>query len=118
MHKLKYLPLALNDLRDITNYITGTLKAPKAAMDLLNALDESIFRLQQFPYFCKVYHPIKDLENEYRLLPVKNYAASAHQVIGGPRFTYNFLSMSWCPIAWRTSVSLSCSKMRRISIFT
>jgi toxin ParE1/3/4 len=74
MHKLKYLPLALKDLRDITDYIAETLKAPKAAMDLLDALDESISRLEQFPYSCKVYQPIKDLESEYRLLPVKNYA--------------------------------------------
>ena len=74
MHKLKYLPLALNDLRDITDYIAETLKAPKAAMDLLAAMDESISRLEQFPYSCKVYQPIKNLENEYRLLPVKNYA--------------------------------------------
>lgn len=73
MHKLQYLPLALKDLRDSTDYISETLKASKAAMDLLDALDESISRLQQFPYSCKVYHPIKDLENEYRMLPVKNY---------------------------------------------
>lgn len=74
MYKLKYLPLALNDLRHIADYIADTLKAPKAAMDLLDALDESISRLEQFPYSCKVYQPIKELENEYRLLPVKNYA--------------------------------------------
>ena len=74
MYRLKYLPLALDDLRDITDYITDTLNAPKAAMDFLDTLDESISRLEQFPYFCKVYQPIKDTENEYRLLPVKNYA--------------------------------------------
>jgi toxin ParE1/3/4 len=74
MHKLKYLPLALKDLRDTTDYIVDTLKAPKAAMDLLDAMDESISRLEQFPYSFKIYQPIKDLENEYRLLPVKNYA--------------------------------------------
>ncbi|PAV27808.1 plasmid stabilization protein [Virgibacillus profundi] len=73
-YRLKYLPLALDDLRDITNYITETLKAPKAAMDLLDTLDESISRLEQFPYSCKVFHPIKSTDNEYRLLPVKNYA--------------------------------------------
>ncbi|MEW6623709.1 MAG: type II toxin-antitoxin system RelE/ParE family toxin [Bacillota bacterium] len=72
--KLRYLPLARKDLTDITTYIADHLKAPKAAMDLLNALDESISRLKQFPYSCKVYQPIRELENEYRLLPVKNYA--------------------------------------------
>lgn len=74
MHKLKYLPLALKDLKDITDYITDTLKAPKAAMDLLNILDEALSMLEHFPYSCKLYQPIKDLEDEYRFLPVQNYA--------------------------------------------
>lgn len=73
MHKLRYLSVALEDLRDIADYITDTLKAPKAAMDLLDAFDESISRLEQFPFSYKVYPPSKELENEYRILPVKNY---------------------------------------------
>lgn len=73
MYKIKYLPLALKDLRDITDYITDTLKAPKAAMHLVDALDNSISRLQQFPYSCRVYQPMQSLEAEYRMLPVKNY---------------------------------------------
>lgn len=74
MYRLKYLPLALNDLREITDYIANTLKAPKAAMNLLDTLDDSISRIEQFPYSCRLYQPIKGLEAEYRLLPVKNYA--------------------------------------------
>lgn len=73
MHKLKYLPLALRDLGDITDYIANNLKAPKAAMDLIDALDNSISRLQQFPLSCKVYQAIKPLEAEYRIMPVQNY---------------------------------------------
>lgn len=73
MHKLKYLPLAQKDLRNITSYIADYLKAPKAAMDLVDVLDNSISRLQQFPYSCKVYQAIEPLEAEYRMLPVKNY---------------------------------------------
>jgi len=61
MHKLRYLPLAQKDLRDIISYIADTLKAPKAAMDLVDALDHSISRLVQFPYSCKVYQPIEPL---------------------------------------------------------
>lgn len=74
MFEIRYLPLARKDLTDITIYIADHLKAPRAAMELLNALDESISRLEQFPYSCKVYQPIRELENEYRFLPVKNYA--------------------------------------------
>jgi len=55
MHKIKYLPLALNDLKNIIHYISNTLKTPKAAMDLVDELDFSLSRLQQFPYSCKVY---------------------------------------------------------------
>lgn len=73
MYKLKYLPLARKDLIDITTYITDHLKAPKAAMDLIDELDNSISRLQQFPYSCRVYQLIKSLETEYRVLPIKNY---------------------------------------------
>lgn len=71
--RLKYLPLALKDLREITDYMTDILKAPKAAMDFLDAFDVSISRLEHYPYSCRVYQPIKEMENEYRLLSVKNY---------------------------------------------
>ncbi len=84
MYKLKYLPLAQRDLRDIISYIADKLKAPKAAMDLVDALDNSIYRLQQFPYSCKVYRPIEPIEAEYRMLPVKNhlvfYVVTEHEV--------------------------------------
>jgi len=73
MYKLKYLSLAQKDLRDITSYIADNLKAPKAAMDLVDTLDNSICQLQQFPQSCKIYQPIGPLEAEYRILPVKNY---------------------------------------------
>lgn len=43
-------------------------------MDLLDTLDKSILRIQQFPFSCKLYQPAKELETEYRLLPIKNYA--------------------------------------------
>ena len=74
MYEIRYLSLARKDLTVIASYIAYHLKAPKASMDLLDALDESISRLEQFPYSCRVYQPIKALEAEYRLLPVKNYA--------------------------------------------
>ncbi len=73
MYRLKYLPLARKDLINITNYIANNLKAPKAAMDLINALDNSISQLRKFPYSCKVYQTIEPLDAEYRMLPVKNY---------------------------------------------
>jgi toxin ParE1/3/4 len=73
MYKLKYLPLALKDLHEITNYITDILMAPKAAMDLIDTLDNTISRLKKFPYSCKIYQTEEPLETEYRMLSVKNY---------------------------------------------
>lgn len=73
MYEIRYLPLARKDLTNIIDYITDILKAPKAAMDLVDVLDTSVSRLAQFPYSCRVYQPVKFLEAEYRILPVKNY---------------------------------------------
>jgi len=74
MYKLSYLPLANRDIADTISYIADGLLAQKAALDLLDALDKSISRLKDFPYFCRVYQPVKPLEQEYRIMPVKNYA--------------------------------------------
>ncbi|MCM0760991.1 type II toxin-antitoxin system RelE/ParE family toxin [Sporomusa sphaeroides] len=74
MYDIRYLPLARKDLTAITTYIADQLNAPQAAMNLLDSLDEAISRLRLFPYSCKVYQPVKALNSEYRLLPVKNYA--------------------------------------------
>ena len=52
MHKIRYLPIAQKDLQDIVLYILENLKSPKAAMDFINTLDESILRLKQYPYSC------------------------------------------------------------------
>ena len=73
MYEIIYLPIAKKDLAEIATYITDNLKAPMAAMDLLETLDKSISRLGEFPFSCKVYQS-ETLESEYRLLPVKNYA--------------------------------------------
>ena len=91
MYKIIYLPLAREDLTDIITYTVDYLKAPKAAMDLLDSFEKSISRLEQFPFSFKVYQPIEALENEYRLLPVKNYAVFyvvKEQVVEIHRFIY------------------------------
>lgn len=74
MYNLSYLPVASQDISNAALYIAETLCAPKAALDLLDALDEAISHLMEFPYSCRVYQPVKPLKQEYRILNVKNYA--------------------------------------------
>jgi plasmid stabilization system protein ParE len=74
MYSLSYLPVASRDIAEAALYIAETLSAPKAAIDLLEALDVAISRLKELPYSCRVYQPAKPLDLEYRILHVKNYA--------------------------------------------
>lgn len=74
MYEITYLPIAKQDITDIIMYISDLLNVPKAAMDLLDAFDHSIALLRKFPYAHKLYRPVKALEEEYRMLPVKNHA--------------------------------------------
>ncbi|MGI6365589.1 MAG: type II toxin-antitoxin system RelE/ParE family toxin [Bacillota bacterium] len=71
--QVKYLPLALQDLEQITVYISNVLKAPKAALDFINAFDRAISQLQQFPYSGKIYRASQKLDKVYRVISVKSY---------------------------------------------
>lgn len=73
MYKLKYLPLAQQDLINIVSYISDILNNHEAALKLVNSLDNSISRLIDFPYSCKMYKSDESFNEEYRILPVKNY---------------------------------------------
>ena len=72
-YSIVYTRLAKSDIGEIVTYISETLKAPKAALDLVSALEKSIKTLEKFPYAHQVYITNKMLENEYRFIPVKNY---------------------------------------------
>jgi plasmid stabilization system protein ParE len=74
MYSIDYLPVARQDIMAIALYISDGLKAPQAALDLLDAFERSILLLAEFPYAHVVYRPIEKLDEEYRLLPVNNYA--------------------------------------------
>ena len=73
-YDIKYLPLAKKDLNDIISYISDHLKANEAALDFLETLEVAVIRLRKFPFSCRVYQITKSMEDEYRILPVKNYA--------------------------------------------
>lgn len=73
VYKVKYLPVAVKDLNNITDYMAKVLCNKKAAMDFIDALDHSISRLKSFPYSCTIYQTQALTNSEYRVLPVNNY---------------------------------------------
>ena len=74
MYKIKYLPLALDDLKSIVKYIAHTLEAPKAADNLIKKIDKEIKKIADNPFRCHVYAPLDKLKYEYRVLNISNYA--------------------------------------------
>ena len=73
MHKIVYLPLAERDLLDALDYIAYTLDAPKAARDLLTAVDKTVNQIAAYPYACELYRTDRPMKDEIRKVPVKNY---------------------------------------------
>ncbi|MCL2130476.1 MAG: type II toxin-antitoxin system RelE/ParE family toxin [Treponema sp.] len=74
MYKIRYLPLALEDLKDIIRYIANTLEAPRAALSLVNKIDKELKKVSANPFRCHVYTPLAKLQYEYRVLNIDNYS--------------------------------------------
>ena len=73
MYKVRYLPLAEADVLEAVSYIADTLDAPKAAADLLEALDEAVEQIAVFPYAYPLYRTTRPMKDELRMAVVKNY---------------------------------------------
>ncbi|MDD4509478.1 MAG: type II toxin-antitoxin system RelE/ParE family toxin [Oscillospiraceae bacterium] len=73
MHKIKYLPIAEEDLSSAVKYLAETLSAPKAAAELLDELDETVNRLAQFPYAHELYRTDRPMKDEIRKVPIKDF---------------------------------------------
>lgn len=73
MYKTVFLPIALNDMLEIANYISNELKNPIAADRLSEKFVGAAEALADFPYSNPVYIPMKQLEHEYRKTVVENY---------------------------------------------
>lgn len=73
MYKVEYLPIAQNDMVDISRYISRELQNPTAAVRLADKMVTSADRLSFSPYMNPVYMPIRPLKNEYRKLLVDNF---------------------------------------------
>lgn len=66
-YKIRYLPLAVQDLQDIARYLSGFY--PKTARRVLRDLREKIAKLGDTPRMCEVYRP----DPAYRRLVVDQY---------------------------------------------
>ena len=74
MHKIQYLPLALDDLKDIVRYISFDLEAPRAAKNLIGKIDREVQKIAENPFRCHLYAPLEKLKFEYRVLNIGNYS--------------------------------------------
>ena len=74
MYKIDYLPLALDDLKEIIRYITLELEAPRAAEQLIIKIDKEVQKLTDNPFRCHLYFPSESLSHEYRILNINNYS--------------------------------------------
>jgi plasmid stabilization system protein ParE len=72
---VEYLPAAVEDLKEIYDYIALKLHAPKAAENFLDAMDKAAEQIGHLPFSCKVYHPSHPLKYEIRQLIVNNFIA-------------------------------------------
>ena len=71
-YKIKYLPLAVQDLNDIARYLSGFY--PQTARRVLKEMREKITKLGDTPRMCEVY----DLDPTYRKLVADQYLVFYH----------------------------------------
>jgi len=74
MHKIHYLPLALDDLKGIVHYIADTLESPRAAENFISKLDREVKKIADNPFRCRLYISSETLKYDYRVLHINNYS--------------------------------------------
>jgi addiction module RelE/StbE family toxin len=74
MYKIHYLPLVLDDLKEIVRYIVYELEAPKTAEKLLMKIDKEVQKIADNPFRCHVYFPSDKMKHEYRVLHINNFS--------------------------------------------
>ena len=73
MYRIQILPLAHRDMQKTVEYISIELSNPDAALDWLDALEESLDMLKDFPYAHPLHTLPYTLPSETRFYPVKKY---------------------------------------------
>lgn len=72
-YKLRYLPLAKEDLINIVDYIQNTLLSPIAAENTVSRIEKAILNRLENPESFAIWPSSKERKNPYRRINVKNY---------------------------------------------
>lgn len=72
-YRIRYTPLAYEDLDEIDAYISTTLLNPQTALDWLGEIEKSINRLKEFPLIGSEPEDPYLASKGYRKLVVQNY---------------------------------------------
>lgn len=72
-YNIRFRRLAARDIDNAVTYLLEKLSAPRAAADLLDALDEIFDQIREYPYGCPLWRTELPLAEEIRYITVKNY---------------------------------------------
>lgn len=72
-YRLRYLPLFYTDLEDKITYIAETLLNPKAANNLLDAVESAIIARADVAESFEPYHSLNERRYPYYRIYVENY---------------------------------------------
>ena len=97
---LEYAPVVYEDLDEIFAYISSEIQDPNAAMSLLEAIENAILKLLEFPYKYQVARDAMLANKGYRMLPVENFAVfylvdDERQSVSIRRVVYGKRNFKW-----------------------
>ena len=73
VYKIKYTPLAREDLLKMFRYIALDLSSPQSAVKLLNDIETAVLRLEKYPYSSPEAHDEYLAAQDYRTLICAKY---------------------------------------------
>lgn len=96
-YELRYLPLFYRDLEQKVLYISDVLHNPKAANDLLDAVESAILERLPIAENFEPYHSLKERRYKYYRIYVKNFVVyyvviddeGSKKIMEVRRFLYN-----------------------------
>lgn len=96
-YELRYLPLFYRDLEQKVLYISDVLHNPKAANDLLDAVESAILERMPIAESFEPYHSLKERRYKYYRIYVKNFVVyyvviddeGSKKIMEVRRFLYN-----------------------------